>query len=113
MTLRGGALRYRIAIDAITLAPNVPDDGGQREVTTRLVDGEPAAVRARTTAEIARSLGVFAEATHDVTVRFLAGVTPAMRITVYGDAPARSLEIRGVSHDERRESLILACVERQ
>lgn len=111
--MRGGSLRYRIAIDVDTLAPNVPDDGGQRVVTTRLVSNEPAAIRDRTVDERSRSIGVIAEATHDVTCRFIAGLTPAMRITTTDGAdPARTFEIRGVTNDERREAVILACVER-
>lgn len=110
--MRGGSLRYRIAVDVDALAPNVPDDGGQRVVTTRIVTNEPAAIRDRTADERSRSIGVLAEATHDVVMRYRPGLSAAMRIVTQGDEPARTFEIRGVTNDARRETLTLACVER-
>lgn len=102
---RVGALRHRIAIEEPL---RTPDEAGGAEMTWSLVATTWAEISPKSGREVFESDQLGGRITHDVRLRYRAGLSPKMRITHRG----RTFDIRHVaSPDERREWLICACEE--
>ena len=78
--MRAGRLRHRIVIQ--TMTDSVGSQGGLTEVPSTFAQ-VPADIIPLTGSEAFRSQQVFPEATHRIELRYLAGVTPKMRVA-YG-----------------------------
>ena len=99
------ALRSRISIEQQQL---VSDTGGGYTKTWNSFAQVWAHLAPSRGDERLQGLQLTGEVTHRVTIRYLSGVSVAMRV-VYG---SRYLNIRAVlNHDERNEYLLLLCEE--
>lgn len=106
--MRAGQLRDRITIEVppsiLTDAGEVDDSGGWLEVTTRWAEVRP--LRGR---ELEQAQQIFAEATIAITIRYVQGVLPYMRVRLPDD---RLLNIVSVLDIENRHiQLDLLCRE--
>lgn len=106
MAMEIGTLRHRVTIEDFTV---VQDAFGEEVKTwqtfaTRWGSVEPLRGRERWNAQ-----QVHAEVTHRVTMRWLSGLSPTMRVVHDG----RNLDIDSIINpDERREMVELMCIER-
>jgi SPP1 family predicted phage head-tail adaptor len=110
--MTAGALRHRIAIQSKTVAT---DGNGNRSETWADHYTCWASISSSGGREFYQARQVNAELTHEVSIRFKAGITAIMRIkyTDPKDSNAiRYLEIRAVNNpDQRRRMLSLMCRE--
>jgi SPP1 family predicted phage head-tail adaptor len=104
-TCEAGRLRHRVTIEQLTAAQNTfgEEEPRWQSVTTRWASIAPLSGRELFTAQ-----QVYAEATHGVRLRYLAGLTPKMRL-VYRDRVFNIESIRNA--DERRAVLDLIVTE--
>lgn len=100
-----GRMRFRVTIEK--LAGTVDTDG--QENSTWATHGERwAEIEPLSGREFFAARQVQSDTTHRVTIRYLAGITPKMRIT-YG---SRHFDIEGVADiGERNHELRLLCKE--
>ena len=104
---RTGALRQRLVLEA---PARVVTEGGAATITWVQVAALWAEVHPVSGREIELADAIKARVTHEVRLRYRAGVLPEMRFTGSG---ARVLEIRSVLDvDERHRWLICQCEER-
>ena len=103
--MRAGELRHRVQLQ-------VSSEQNSRGNTTKVWGTEDAiwaAVEPLSGRELIEAQEVVADATHRVTIRYLADVTPRKRF-LFG---TRELYIESVQNiDERNRELVLTCVER-
>ena len=101
-----GRLRHRLTLEA---ASRTPDGGGGAVESWTTVAQLWGRIEPTGGAEIADADGLGGRITHDITLRYRAGVMPAMRLVSGG----RRFEIMAVIDiDERRRWLRCLCVER-
>lgn len=101
-----GELRHRVSIERVI---RVSDSAGGATTTWELVAMVWAAIWTRSSDELVEHDRVAGRATHDVWLRYRAGIDPGMRI-VFG---ARVFDIRGViDQDGRRRFLKCPVAER-
>lgn len=100
------ALRHQITLQSPV---ETTDDMGAITTTWTDVEKMWAAVDPLTMREAFNLHVTFAEATHKVTIRYLAGVTPKFRI-LFGERIFNINSIINVA--ERNEQLILTCSEK-
>lgn len=102
---RLGALRHRVTLEAPQRAD---DEGGGATVTWMPVVTLWAEIRPRTGREVFEADQAGGRVTHDIRVRYRAGLTPAMRFV----AGSRVFDIRFAENaGERGVWLICACEE--
>jgi len=109
---RAGELRHRITIQQMTATTDA--SGNRTEAWTEFYTCS-AKIEPRGGRELFQADRVSADLTHDVTIRYKAGILPAMRV-LYADPKnaltERHFEIRATfAHKERREWLMLICRE--
>lgn len=101
-----GRLRHRLTLEA---ASRTPDGGGGAVETWTSVAQVWGRIQPTGATEIAGADGLGGRISHEITLRYRAGVTPAMRLISNG----RRFEILAVMDiDERRRWLKCLCVER-
>lgn len=104
--MRTGSLRHYVEIHALTI---IEDDIGNQTEEWAKVAEVWAAVEPLQGDEKLAAAYIQAETTHKVTIRYLAGITPANRI-LFG---SRTLEIESVRNlEERSRELVLMCKEK-
>lgn len=108
-----GALRHRVSLELP--GGTVPDgDGGYLQTWSTLASRVPASVLPATERSLERVTAntVTANASHTVTLRYLAGVTTQARLVFHDGSVDRPMSVTGV-HDteERHVELILECQE--
>lgn len=105
MDPRIGAMRHRVTIEEPV---RTGDAGGGAEISWQPVVTAWAEIQPKTGREIFESDQLGGRVTHDVRLRFRAGITPKMRVFHAG----RLFDIRSVANvREGREWLICACEE--
>lgn len=104
--MRTGSLRHYVEIHALTI---IEDDlGNQTEEWAKVADVWAAIEPLQGDEKLAAAY-IQAETTHKVTIRYLAGITPANRLLFDG----RTLEIESVRNlEERNRELVLMCKEK-
>lgn len=101
-----GRLRHRLRLEA---ASRTPDGGGGAVETWTTVAQVWGHIRPTGGTEIADADGLGGRISHEITLRYRAGVTPTMRLAT----DSRRFEIIAVIDiDERRRWLKCLCVER-
>jgi SPP1 family predicted phage head-tail adaptor len=104
--MRTGLLRHYVEIHALTI---IEDDIGNQTEEWAKVAEVWAAVEPLQGDEKLAAAYIQAETTHKVTIRYLAGITPANRLLFDG----RTLEIESVRNlEERNRELQLMCKEK-
>jgi len=104
--MRTGSLRHYVEIHALTI---IEDDIGNQTEEWAKVAEVWAAVEPLQGDEKLAAAYIQAETTHKVTIRYLAGITPANRLLFDG----RTLEIESVRNlEERNRELVLMCKEK-
>jgi len=104
--MRTGSLRHYVEIHALTI---IEDDIGNQTEEWAKVAEVWAAVEPLQGDEKLAAAYIQAETTHKVTIRYLAGITPANRLLFDG----RTLEIESVRNlEERSRELVLMCKEK-
>jgi SPP1 family predicted phage head-tail adaptor len=104
--MRAGKLRHRVTIQSVT--EGAQDANGEPAETTATLATRWASIEPLGGSEQYRSHEVHPEVTHAVRMRYLAGVTPKMRI-VFG---SRTFEIESVIvADESNREIVCACKE--
>ena len=104
--MRIGTLRHKVEIQALTVTEDAI--GNQVEEWTKVADVWAAVEPLQGDEKLAAAY-IQAETTHKVTIRYLAGITPANRI-LFG---SRTLEIESVRNlEERSRELVLMCKEK-
>ena len=108
MTLRRtGALRHRLRLEA---PARIEGEGGTASINWSLVTHVWAALFPLSGREVVARDGLHGVLTHEITLRYRAGVQPSMRFVGTG---GRAFEIRAVRDlDERRRWLVCDCEER-
>jgi SPP1 family predicted phage head-tail adaptor len=105
MPCEAGKLRHRVTVEQLTAAQNTFGEEEPRWVTvaTRWASIDPLSGR-----ELFAAQQIYAEATHQVRLRYLADLTPKMRLTYRG----RVFDIQSIRNpEERRELLDLIVTE--
>lgn len=103
--MRAGELRYFITIQQRSVTR---DDFGAESATWSTFSSVWAKVSPLSGREMEHAQAIHSDTTHQVTIRYLAGVTPEMRI----QHDSRTLEILSVRNiDERNIQLGLLCRE--
>jgi len=104
--MRIGTLRHKVEIQALTVTEDAI--GNQVEEWTKVADVWAAVEPLQGDEKLAAAY-IQAETTHKVTIRYLAGITPANRLLFDG----RTLEIESVRNlEERNRELVLMCKEK-
>ena len=104
--MRAGTLRRRLVIQSVTEAAS--DAYGEPGETVATYATRWGSVEPLSGVELYRMHEVHPEVTHQVRIRYLAGITPKMRV-LFG---TRSFEVRGVTNpSETNRELILLCTE--
>ena len=102
---RIGALRHRVTIEEPV---RTADEAGGADITWQAVASVWAEIQPKTGREVFESDQLGGRVTHDVRMRYRAGITPKMRILHAG----RLFDIRFAANiGERREWLVCACEE--
>ena len=100
-----GKYRHRITIQQLTTSKGSLGGVVKTWSTFATVRAQVLALSGR---EFWQSKQVNADTTHKVTIRYLSGVLPTMRIVFDG----RILEIESIIPDERKREMVLMCVDR-
>ncbi len=104
--MRIGTLRHKVEIQALTVTEDAI--GNQVEEWTKVADVWAAVEPLQGDEKLAAAY-IQADTTHRVTIRYLAGITPADRLLFDG----RILEIESVRNlEERNRELVLMCKEK-
>lgn len=105
MSVRAGRLRHRITLERLT---NSDDEYGEPTSSYEVYGSFWAAVESLSGRELWQAQQVKATTTHRVTMRYVTGVAPGMRVI----HKARTLEIDSVVDvGERTRELQLMCTE--
>ena len=109
MGIRAGALRHRV-----TIRSRSGSRGAYGSATTTWSDYHScrASIRALRSREVQSDSQRQGEVTHEVTIRYKAGVIPAMRMTFSDGGTTRHFDIRGVRiPDQAHRIMFLDCAE--
>lgn len=107
--MRAGDLRHRV-----TIRSRSGSRGAYGSATTTWVEYHScrAAIRALRAREVQSDSQRQSEVTHEVTIRYKAGVVPAMRMTFSDSGTTRYFDIRGVRVDAQiHRIMMLDCAE--
>ena len=104
--MRSGDLRRRMTIQTRTATTDPL--GGQLQIWTDFVANVPAQIRALSSAEIFTAQSVNSKVTHEITIRYMAGITSAMRGVYSGRYFNFSTPI---NVDERNIELVIQATE--
>lgn len=104
--MKAGKLRHKVTIQSRTLTAD--SYGGQTETWATFAAGVWAAVEPLTSSEQWRAQQAQASVSHRVTIRYLAGVEPTMRV-LFGTRHLNIGSIRNI--EERNKELELLCTE--
>jgi SPP1 family predicted phage head-tail adaptor len=105
---RAGELRESVTIEAPAETSN---DFGEVTSTWAAIGKRRASIRGMRTDEVMRAQGQYTVATHEVVIRYMPGLTTAMRLVWDSRTPSRVLDIISVSEENNRESMRLVCKE--
>lgn len=106
--ISAGELRESVVVESPTETPN---DFGEVTVTWAAFASRRAAIRGMRVDELMNAQGAYTVATHEVVMRYLPGLTTAMRLRWNSRSPARTLDILSVAEEGNRESHRIVCKE--
>lgn len=107
-TLDPGQLRESVTIQSPTETQN---SFGEQAIQWSDFATRRASVRGLRTDELMSAQGLYNVATHEVEMRYVPGLTPAMRLIWTSRTPSRTLDIVSVTEGGNRESHSLVVKE--
>lgn len=108
MPIRAGDLREAVTVQVATEQTN---DYGESTLTWSDMTNRRAAIRGLRVDEMMMAQMPYTVATHEVEFRYVAGLTPGMRLIWSSRTPARTLDVIQVTEDGNREAHRLICKE--